>query len=466
MTRGSYPFTPEEIAKRWQGQGAKMYVDRRDLICVGDILDATSQNGMIRYDHRIRSSFINAPPNPLCRFERGSIHVSVGFNDLSELLSCQLIGDSLKPLLFWGIERSEFSVAKSLVIKEMLLQSEVSFDHILQVWYSASWTKAAMDSFRQACRLVLESAQAFDETISSYLHCWLLDEPISVEESRRMWFKLVENHQRGDIGSSCSFHRLQDRLAILHYLATGELLPSSHVRRSTANPQGPIKKGKKSALPKKTNRPKATSTKVDTEVGSLLFWNVPPNCAPLEADSVFNTISLEVLLEHVSEADDILDAIIQIKLNQLSRLRDRLIKGEMTIELRCAEVAPDNTALVDEICSRGPRTMSWSNCIDYTSYDDFHRMVQAFDATRHYGYSMNWVAMVYGVCLSDYAVDPDPSDTNLLLTEALRKKTHAILTRPCFDTPMNAVGYTLSHKMKGYWVDYFAARGKAKIVAN
>jgi hypothetical protein len=310
---------------------------------------------------------------------------------------------------------------------------------------------------------VLEFAQDFDENISSYLHCWLLESPISVEESRRRWLKLVEN--RNDIGSTCSFHRLQDRLAILHYLATGELHSSSHVRGSPVNPQGSRKKGKKSALPNKTNRPKATSTKVDAEVGSLLFWNVPPGCAPLEADSVFNTISLEVILEHVSEADDILDAIIQIKLNQLSRLRDRLIKGEMTIELRCAEVAPDNSALIDEICSRGPRTMSWSNCIDYTFYDDFHRMAQAFDATRHYGYSMNWPAIVFGADLSDYAVNPDPSYTNLLLTEFLRKKEHTILTRPCFGTPINSVGYTLPHKMKRYWVDYFT-RGKAKITAN
>jgi hypothetical protein len=58
MTRGSYPFTPEAIAKRWHGQAAKMYVDRRDSICVGDILDARSQYGTIRYDHRVRSSFI------------------------------------------------------------------------------------------------------------------------------------------------------------------------------------------------------------------------------------------------------------------------------------------------------------------------------------------------------------------------------------------------------------------------
>jgi hypothetical protein len=137
----------------------------------------------------------------------------------------------------------------------------------------------------------------------------------------------------------------------------------------------------------------------------------------------------------------------------------------MTIELRCAEVAPDNSALIDEICSRGPRTMSWSNCIDYTFYDDFHRMAQAFDATRHYGYSMNWPAMVFGADLSDYAVDSDPSYTNLLLTESLRKKEHAILTRPCFGTPINSVGYTLPHKMKRYWVDYFT-RGKAKITAN
>ena len=55
---------------------------------------------------------------------QGTTHVAVGFNDLGMLLTCDLReapgGKCSNPLRFVGIDASAFSVAKSLVLAEML----------------------------------------------------------------------------------------------------------------------------------------------------------------------------------------------------------------------------------------------------------------------------------------------------------------------------------------------------------
>ena len=54
--------------------------------------------------------------------------------------------------------------------------------------------------------------------------------------------------------------------------------------------------------------------------------------------------------------------------------------------------------------------MSWSNVLDYMKITQFHdmaRRLSQFGDTIHYGYSMNWVAEVYGVNLLDYYVGPN-----------------------------------------------------------
>ena len=61
-----------------------------------------------------------------CNLEMlGTTHVAVGFNDLGMLLTCDLREapheqPSPKALRFVGLDGSAFSVAKSLVVAEML----------------------------------------------------------------------------------------------------------------------------------------------------------------------------------------------------------------------------------------------------------------------------------------------------------------------------------------------------------
>ena len=84
---------------------------------------------------------------------KGTTHVAVGFVDLGVLLAADLAGSFVdrsesKPLNFVGVEQSPYSVAKTLVIWEMLEQisSHSNPEHqkrhlrnVAQVWFSAIW---------------------------------------------------------------------------------------------------------------------------------------------------------------------------------------------------------------------------------------------------------------------------------------------------------------------------------------
>lgn len=164
MSSGMYPVSEGQLLIRWHGPlRASLFRQRYGSLQHGDVIDPPTAISM--YDPYIRSMFVNAPSNPMTRFEAGSVHVSVGFNDLGELLSGPIVatveaeaaamesnlkGTMIKALHFVGYEKSEFSIARSLVVKEMLLDSKVPITAVFQVWYSSGRTKSTLKHFRIA----------------------------------------------------------------------------------------------------------------------------------------------------------------------------------------------------------------------------------------------------------------------------------------------------------------------------
>ena len=446
MSTDKAPWTPGHMLKRWNGpENASLFSNMKENgLQIGSIVDASQGFHGMRYLSEIRSLFINSPCNPLAQLDEGSVHVSIGFNDLGELLTYPTNGP-MDTIHFVAIDKSEFCIARSLITHEMLKDTSIPIEHVFQIWYSASWSSAALGSFRQACKEALKShragRQAFkcesssERKVMSYIHCWLSEDPVSLAESRTKWFCNLQNNESGIASGAHSFKRLPDRLSTVQYLLTGELVPRTSP----------------------TDKP---------SVGSMTLWNVPPNSPPLEYDIVFNTILMETLLADMNADENIMDTIMRIKINQLAKLRTRLVSGTITLAIWCGELQPDKRDLIEDIVSLRPHTMSWSNVVDYNQHDSFHAMAREFGASRHYGYSMNWPTTVYGACLLDYACNGgDTAKANKLLKEALQVKYHPLLTKPFFDTSINLVDQILAPKMKKSWMDHFA-QGRATIVNN
>ncbi len=110
-----------------------------------------------KYNPRILHSFSNEIYK-FIHFEPGTCHVAVGFTDLGIFHEFK-IKEKLsltKPLYWIGYEASAFSVAKTSIIATMMILAQPT-DHILQVWYSSSWSFETLGSFRNAIQYLLDS---------------------------------------------------------------------------------------------------------------------------------------------------------------------------------------------------------------------------------------------------------------------------------------------------------------------
>ena len=109
------------------------------------------------YDPRVLHSFANEACHSII-LTPGTTHVAVGFTDLGLFHSANFNKpiSKEKPLKWIGYESSAYCVAKTAVIVAMLSLG-ASSEHVLQVWYSAAWSKAALKSFREAIGFLLAS---------------------------------------------------------------------------------------------------------------------------------------------------------------------------------------------------------------------------------------------------------------------------------------------------------------------
>lgn len=190
------PDIEKHRVQRWNGPVRKHMADAsHGSFQPGDVLPVTNA-----YSHQIRAMFVNCPTHPTAILGSPT-HVSVGFNDLGELLSY-----GSPPLAeeqgvhFIGVDQSPFAVARSLVILEMLRQEELEsdlIDCVLEVWYSTVWKKATLASFSRACESLLEkdhnsnNDSVLDSRVTTFLRHWLGATPIMAFESRTRWWRML-----------------------------------------------------------------------------------------------------------------------------------------------------------------------------------------------------------------------------------------------------------------------------------
>lgn len=116
MGLGEFPVDEFMILKRWNSRPRFLgfyHRQRQHILSLGDYVDL-QPGTTIAYDDAVRSVFVNMPSNALMVLEAGAVHISIGFNDLGELLShAPAAPHSETALRFVGVEKSEFAVARS-----------------------------------------------------------------------------------------------------------------------------------------------------------------------------------------------------------------------------------------------------------------------------------------------------------------------------------------------------------------
>lgn len=156
--------------------------------------------------------------------EGGKTHVAIGFVDLGSLLASEVRMQGPEPLRFIGYEISAFAVAKTLLIREMLLQqpkSELAFANllrsILQVWFSATWTKSTLAIFRLSISTFLARGEVVHADVKALIDHWSSSASVSLEIARAQWSRMFSGGGRSNISR---FLQQQDRIAFARYYFT------------------------------------------------------------------------------------------------------------------------------------------------------------------------------------------------------------------------------------------------------
>jgi hypothetical protein len=435
----TYTFQESDYMKRLGGNFSfNWYADKSRK--PGDVLDIEKEypSAKLSYNAYTTHSFSNQAIRKEVLLA-GTVHVAIGFVDLGLLLVSDLFPHIPGPLRFVGIERSAFAVAKTLVIWEVAKaggSTPAETAHaMLQLWFSSSWSRPTIARFssgvRAACRAETTPA------VRALLEHWRASAGVSLKHARAAWAERSggggESFNRNAVGH---FVRRADRIAAATYELTGDV---------------------------------GTDRYGDGElVGSILMFDCVDGTPPFEEEeTVFGVLPMNRIAKAAATSDTditVLAVIETMLVEGLVKLVDWASTSVVELELMHCGVEER----VADIAALHPFTMSWSNLPDYFGYREFHSLARACSAkgdTIHFGYSMNWSNITWGVHLMDYG---DASQRKMMLEMSAKAvkdlyeqqglTTH--LRTPVPTNPMNVVSWCNSMSLQNKWLQCWTAAAR------
>ena len=312
----------------------------------------------------------------------GTCHAAVGFEDLGMLVPTEIMKyrrPRSGPCQYFGIDSCPYAVAKALVIAEMFRLTpmilgrpiEANVYAITQVWFSATWSEGTSELVDEALASLLAKEESSTHSqVRRLLVHWYEAPTTSLEDARQ--YVIDSTTSLHAMGANL-IHKM-DRVAFLSYLLT----------RDFALRGSPV-------------------------CGNKIMWDCPMGTPPLANDeNVFSALDLEFIVrEHSGPRVSIVDMAIKYAIAKVRKIAKWIQREELTIELVCARIED----VAEEVRSRSPATMSWSNLCDDMEYADFHRVARrcAVEETMHSSYTMRWTQRTRGVSLFDFTL-PERAD--------------------------------------------------------
>jgi hypothetical protein len=261
-------------------------------------------------------------------------------------------------------------VAKTHVIWEMMKQTPATSPQhhlrsIMQAWFSATWGQGTQDAMKTALDTLLSSEESFHPSVQEILTHWADAPPFPLSMAREEIAKATTD----SFSSIGNLKKRQDRIALARYELGRDF--GVHYKPTC---------------------------------GNILMFDYPDGTPPLDNDeSVFSALNWKEIVNLMKNSAQIsvVEAAEAYAIANIAKLTSWATSQKVVIELKCSRVQD----VIEDIASRKPWTMSWSNLCDYCDYAEFHRMARQCSVhgdTIHFGYSMNWVVIVFGVNVIDF----------------------------------------------------------------
>ena len=421
MDSGSY-INKEYLIFRFGVVGADLdkFVKGRDF---GDIIKAKNdfKGNFLEKDktNASYSSFSLIPPFLEYLLKYGKNYAIISPVDLNIILNFQTIGDFKDGAInIFDYEACPLSCSKSLIIHDMLRRKVNPF-FIIQVWYSSGWSTQTENEFLISCENVLKITNEND--LKLILEKWLKSDPLPLEETRDQWLREMnlKNHM------FYNFKEKRDRIEVIRYLFTGELLICN--------------------------------------VGSrTMFINPLSNYSRCMDENFIHSINL--MLVEFTDSSTFLTCILSHLVKNIKTAQEYLEQNKVKIIINYKEIVPKEEESLKTLKSHKFWIVYWNNLCDFYSRENFHKMAKliSYSETIHVVTSLYWFQEVYGTEIYDL----HSSSRRVMMdrvnlaaeksNEIVKQKT---LSKKILEKPIaslqNRYLYTAKVMFKEKWADFY-----------
>ncbi|GBB90310.1 hypothetical protein RclHR1_17200002 [Rhizophagus clarus] len=387
---------PKNLEKRWGELSENLTKFLTSPRKYGDIFTKKTKNPYVGDKGRGALSFSNMPKVRLS-LDQGKTHVAVGFVDLDLLLRAKMIRNihsaaQPQPNKFIGYEGSVYAVAKTNVIKEMMI-GKAPIRSIIEVWFSTVWTMETLKHFETAVNVVLQYGNApnnkppnpmkneIHPKVRSLISHWResIEAPKSRQEAHKLWVETF-NSEDGTLSIIANLNEPRDRVQVARHILTGEF-------------------------------PLMDDQQEKNLIASITMFNCNDGISPHStSEFMFQMMPMDAILpKYKRKETSFLSALYNYLEDGTTKactwLSPPAGKAKaIEIYLHFQTVNNDNPELLTSIRRLNPWTISWSNICDYFYARDFHKLLRACSAndTVHVMTSMNWITEVFGAHIMEY----------------------------------------------------------------
>ena len=378
-----FDFAPERFYQRWNTphiEELHSFLNRPELKD-GDIWsrDPTpylcklvDENRFVKENYQ---QILRNTPNSDMKFQFGKTYVGIGFVDLSQLLWGEYQSEEgAGTLLFHGYDQAEVTVARSVLIYEMMKtdKRELSDKTILQVWFSSCWDRETQEQFFSF--LHKHVPRINNGLLSKYAPIWKRKRGMTARQAQ----ELFTRHQGSNNFLPLSnLLNTSDQVQFANYLFTGYLFVDYDCLQ-------------------------------DAKFGNVtMFPSGSENWFKKKYEDFFSIIDINSssLNSFITRSKDpLIEQILKLVSAKLNTLRTFIQNSKIVCNLKVKDVNTKDFAFAKEVQNLDAFFIDWSNIPDYLPRLDFIEFARKCSGpeTVHQFHTMNWTYKVYGASYYDY----------------------------------------------------------------
>ena len=364
----------EDLAKRWQEVSPNL----SEFLRTAKVGDIFHKKKYMPYNPGAPQQFRNTPLAVPAKLKNGKTYVDIGFVDFGITFdSINTLEMEGNPLIVVVFEAEPQCAAKSMIMIEMMKDTQVMAQSVVEVWLSSLWSKTTLQAFKKATHHLLHGITEMDPKVRAIIEFWNDAPKISLKAALDFQIKAIVEQRDTDFAMMCcSLESETDRVSFLRYFFTKALYEDQ------TTTLGSIVMGRS-----------------NDSIGVKQLFENCMEAAPSSVHYPFHS--------HYFAGRSVMERVKLYFEEKTKTYMNHIRNGTLVFTPKLGCVSSENQQLVDEIKEMRPYVISWSNVVDYISPKSFHAIAKQMSGpeTVHILHSCNWTTRVYGTDVFDINVE-------------------------------------------------------------